>query len=571
MGNRFVPAALLEVQPEEAGCMHGTRTRVLSMFMEWAKNDPMRIFWLAGLAGTGKTSIAVTLSRMLQEEPSVLLGGTFFCSRTANIPELTDARCIFPTLATALSERSTVFEAALTKELNADSRVTLKPATVQITALLQQPLSALASLSRSIVFVIDALDECSDEHEVKKLLLAISTLNCDAKVKFILTSRPETHINTSLPLSSNRNSILRLHTIDTAEVTEDIRIYIDDAFSKSQLAKPWYSDTDIKTLATLSDGLFIFASTIIAYILDVNSVRRRETRLKTVLSAVQESKVAMAPLDAMYEFVLTRASDAAKIEPKELEEMLQVLACILVARVPLSVSALADLLGLESDELQDSLQRLHALVHVPDHADHPGLRTLHASFGDYLFARNRISPSLGNEGLARGSLRVMSERLRFNVCNIQSSYETNPEVKPCGVTLSLEYACIHWIYHAVDLATSTRLNDAIEQLFCPNFLFWLEVMSVLGRISRAAAMLLIATSMVGASAIWTDVVRSLFSEGPARGIVSILPRRPCFCCVLAGSDRAKRRTHLRVGSSFCGERLVDTSTVYWPVHRFDLG
>jgi len=75
IGHRFVPAALHKIQPEEAGCMPGTRVSVLSMFMEWAKNDPMRIFWLAGLAGTGKTSIAVTLCRMLENDRTVTLGG----------------------------------------------------------------------------------------------------------------------------------------------------------------------------------------------------------------------------------------------------------------------------------------------------------------------------------------------------------------------------------------------------------------------------------------------------------------------------------------------------------------
>jgi len=72
--------------------------------------------------------------------------------------------------------------------------------------------------------------------------------------------------------------------------------------------------------------------------------------------------VVMGRLNAMYNFVLTRASDTAEVEPKELEVTLKVLASILAARVPPSVSVLADLLGLEVDELQQSLKRLHALI-----------------------------------------------------------------------------------------------------------------------------------------------------------------------------------------------------------------
>jgi len=36
--------------------MAGTREGVLNKFVAWVKDDPMAIFWLAGMAGTGKTS-----------------------------------------------------------------------------------------------------------------------------------------------------------------------------------------------------------------------------------------------------------------------------------------------------------------------------------------------------------------------------------------------------------------------------------------------------------------------------------------------------------------------------------
>ena len=456
----------------------------------------MRIFWLAGLAGTGKTSIAVTLCRMLQNDGQVVFGGAFFCSRTANAAELTDARNIIPTLATALAIRFPSFASALAAELDSDAHAALKPINAQIDTLLRQPLAGISSVTSPIVFVVDALDECRDENEVKKVLRAISSLNCDTVVKFIFTSRPETHISTSPISSSDRNSIIRLHMIDKEEVTEDIHRYIADAFTKSPLTKPWYSEADMRTLSVLSDGLFIFASTMIVYILKAQSVKGRETRLRTALSAVQNSKVVRGPLDAMYDLVLTRASDTAEIEPKELELTLKVLASILAARVPLSVGALADILGLEVDELQESLQWVHALVHVPENVDQPGLRTLHASFGDYLLAQNHISTSLGNETLAGGTLRFMSQRLHFNVSESRSSYAPNSAFKHGNITLAIEYACMQWIYHIADLVAPHNFDEKIDKLFCPQFLFWLEVMSVLGRVSRAAAMLQLAASTV---------------------------------------------------------------------------
>ena len=479
--------------------MPGTRIRVLSMLMEWAKDDPMRVFWLAGLAGTGKTSVAITLCRMLQNDPSTLLGGAFFCSRTANIMELTDARCILPTLAMALAEHSSSFAVALAKELDIDPRAALKPASVQAVAFLQRPLSALASLGRPIVFVIDGLDECSDEHEVKRLLQAISTLEGSTIVKFILMSRPEMHISTSPISVSDRNSILRLHTIDTVEVTEDIRLYINNSFSQQPLEETWYSDSDVFVLAARADGLFIFASTVISYILSTGSPNWRRARLHKIMSAVTTA-ASLGSLDAMYNFVVTRAASTRETDTEELEETKHVLACILSANVPLSVRSLAELLDYEVMDLRESLRRLQAVIHVPDDYDMPGLRTLHVSFNEYLLERAvdriRIPSSQGDENLARGCLRLMRKQLYFNVSQSHSSYEPNLPATLDIIAHSLRYACMQWVYHIARLSHMPVLEDDIHDVFRPRFLFWLEVMSVLGQVQRAAAMLIIASATV---------------------------------------------------------------------------
>ena len=483
--------------------MLGTRTDVLHKFVKWVRNDPKSIFWLAGMAGTGKTSISVSLCRMLQGDPDVLLAGTFFCSRTVNDEARADVRRILPTLAALLAERSPAFAVELAAELKPSSGgAAYKPASEQIGPLLQRPLTVLASDSRPVVFVIDALDECSNERELSELLKAIATFTSSARVKFILTSRPETHILGS-PISDRaQNEILQLHLIEPLEVTKDISLYIDRTFHQHPLAGSgaWYSDANVRALATLSNGLFIFASTAVAYILDSETEEDRTDRLQTALSAMKDSKVATGPLDDVYELVLTRASNKAKVEPRELAKTHEVLACILAARMPLSVNALAQLLRRKTDVVRASLRRLRAVVHVSDVLDEPNLRTLHASFGDYLFERAalgvRIDRSLGEDALARGCLQLMTARLHFNVAQSRSSYEPNPSVMPDCISLSLEYACLQWIYHTSGLPETWILEVEIQDNFAPRLLFWLEVMSVLGQVRRAPAMLLLAAATV---------------------------------------------------------------------------
>jgi len=507
LGDRFVPEAADDAQPDSAGCMAGTRTRLLFKLVQWAISDPKRVYWLVGMAGTGKSSIALTLCRMLRNEASVVFGGSFFCSRSSSCIAQKDARRIFPTLSRLLADVSPEFATALAAEIDKDARIAFKPVHEQIGPLLRQPLSALAPSSVPIVFVIDALDELTDERELTELLKLISDFQSDVPVKFILTSRPEMHIRDTQITSSENNTIMKLHTIEPAEVQQDIRKYIVGTFAKAAKETNWYTTADVDALAQLSDDLFIFASTALHYILDADHDDIRSARLHQVTLAVVQSIVVTAQLDAVYEMVVTGAFNSVSFDAEEQNQLKLILACIVTSRSLLTVQALADLLNIRLDIVRSSLRRLHAIVHVPEDDYVPGLRTIHLSLDDYLFSRApdriRIPRSLGHGTLAHACLNIIGSELHFNVSRSSSSYESNPRTRPVNITPSLEYACIHWAHHIdivepSDEADSNLLSfDAlIDRKFCPNLLFWLEVLSVLQAVGRAAGLLRIAMSTV---------------------------------------------------------------------------
>jgi len=480
--------------------MSGTRVNVLAKFMAWVKDDPMNIFWLAGMAGTGKTSIALTLCRMLAADPSVVLGGAFFCSRSAGSISRTEVRRVLPTLAIYLAVVSCEFAAALADAVEEDSRVAHKPVGDQIHRLLVKPLAVLASSNHPIVFVIDALDECSNERELAELIRAIVDFRSDTRVKFILTSRPEMYIRGTPISNPGHSSILQLHTISEMEVETDIRRYVVGTLHTVAPNASWYTDNDVEALIRLASGLFIFAATALKYILDQDNDEDRGSRLNKATSLSTNRTAAKTAMDKMYELVLTEACRDDKVDDDERERMQQFVACILAARTPLSVEALADLTTTTTLKLRGSLARLHSLVYLPPIDVEPGLRTLHASFGDYILSRAtahmRIAGSLGDALLYRGCLEVMIKRLHFNVSQCRSSYEPNPAARPDNITLSLEYACLQWIYHVAALPSSLGIDKEIEVVFQPRFLFWLEVVSTLDRVVRGAAMLMFAASTV---------------------------------------------------------------------------
>jgi len=466
------------------------------------------------MAGLGKSSITWTISLRADDDPEIIFGGSFFCSRSTGLAAQRDIRCVIPTLAQLLARQSPEFSVALAAELALDPDVLEQQVEAQVRKLLYKPLGALRGAPRPVLFVIDALDECGgetgnealdncDSHRiVSDVLEALVALFCTEHrlpVKFLVTSRPETHIRDTPVSDEMFSKVLRLHTVDKDEITADIRLYIANQLSSTPRLRSQFTTADYDSLVRVCDGIFIVAATALRYTLD-GGRDRAAVRFRTLLDASKGtlSINAAAPLDRMYSVIL---SDAASTD--ELPALRQALAAILVARMSLSVSALADLLEVTTADILATLSFLHSVIHVPDDDDddEASLRPLHASFGDYLFERApshiRLAESLGHEVLAPACLRLMKRRLYFNIMQAKSSYEPNALTRPDSVTLALEYACLHWIHHVS--AQGTRMDDTISEIFFSRLLAWLEVMSGLGEVSRAAAMMIFAAATVGAA------------------------------------------------------------------------
>ena len=96
------------------GCLKGTRKEVLFQIEQWLMNkQDRRIFWLNGLAGTGKSTIAQTFAEINFADGK--LGASFFCSRDSE--DRSNLQAIFPTLAFQLAYRYPQFRERLLQVL----------------------------------------------------------------------------------------------------------------------------------------------------------------------------------------------------------------------------------------------------------------------------------------------------------------------------------------------------------------------------------------------------------------------------------------------------------------------
>ena len=100
--------------------MKGTRREVLVQIEGWLKDkEDKRVFWLNGLAGTGKSTIAQTFAEMSFADGE--LGASFFCSR--DFEDRSNLRSILPTLAFQLALQYPNFRQELIPVLTASPDV----------------------------------------------------------------------------------------------------------------------------------------------------------------------------------------------------------------------------------------------------------------------------------------------------------------------------------------------------------------------------------------------------------------------------------------------------------------
>ena len=136
------------------GCLRGTRETVLNEIKSWAKDfSKSPVFWLNGLAGTGKSTIAQTVAEHVFADG--LLGASFFCSQ--DFEDRSNLHLIFPTIAFQLAQKYPNFRSHLVSLLQSNPDVVDEPLYGQMERLIVKPLQ---STSIPTVILIDALDEC---------------------------------------------------------------------------------------------------------------------------------------------------------------------------------------------------------------------------------------------------------------------------------------------------------------------------------------------------------------------------------------------------------------------------
>jgi len=483
--------------------MKGTRRDVLFQLEQWLKDkEDKRVFWLNGLAGTGKSTIAQTFAEMCFADGK--LGASFFCSR--DFEERSNLRSIFPTLSFQLALQYPHFRQELLLTLAKNPDVGKESLCSQMEKLIVGPFQAMQAPT---LIIIDALDECQDEEPASALLSVLSRYVDDIPlVKFLITGRPELRIRSGFRLESLRphTEVFKLHEVEPTLVDSDIKLFLKTRFasiaknrSDCSLAEGWPGPHDIDILCKKAAGFFIFASTVAKFV--SSHYHPPDERLALIVSLpLDTSHEAKLGIDLLYTQVLGQAFQDADFHDHEFYSHLKsVVGAVLLIFHPLSIKTLSDLLincGTPT-RMTSSLRTLHSLLLVPDNVDNP-IRIFHKSFPDFLMDPGRctdvrffIDPAVYHNEILLSCLNVMNKRLRRNICSL-GDYTVLSEIKDLltqratHIGDALEYACCFWTKHLVKGSSSSsgvkEVCRAINTFFETGFLFWIEVLVLMGKL-----------------------------------------------------------------------------------------
>ena len=466
--------------------------------MQWAEDTQERyVFWLNGLAGTGKSTIAQTFSEMAAKTGT--LGASFFCSR--DYLDRQELKNIFPTLAYQLACRYPAFRSHIIRVIKQDPSVAQSSLISQLKNLIVDPLS---STNIPCVIVVDALDECVDDQPASAIL---SVLGRHVKqlsfVKFFITGRPEPRIRSGfrLPLLEPLTQIFRLHEVKLSSVDGDIRLYLREELttiakqrSNFDVSDPWPSEKDLVALTKKSSGLFIFAATLARFI--ESEHHDPNERLCLILtpsdSTVHEGQ---AGIDPLYTQVLGLAFSGVK-EAEVFTNFRRVLGAVILAFNPLSREQLAKILNLDPFLITTTLRHLHSVLLVPNE-DSKEIRVFHKSFPDFLQDRDRCSDQkffidspIHHGDLALNCLELL-KKLRPDPCDLPDfvmnrDVPNRSELLDGKVGGGTRYACGYWAMHVWSSPTTgdhaDQLVSSTTEFFNKNVVPWIEVMSLEGRL-----------------------------------------------------------------------------------------
>jgi hypothetical protein len=465
--------------------------------MDWARDDrTSNIYWLCGMAGTGKTTIAYSLCERLKKEGR--LGASYFCSRT--IDESRNIRAVIPSIAYQLASRSATLRSPIVKAVKEDREITSNQIDTQFTHLIRDPICSCPDVRRVLAF--DAFDEFKTLEDACLLLRTLTAFAPNLpSVKLFITSRQEPQIEEVF--KRVKGTPFYLHNVEESLVTGDIKQYLYERRTEIRMMKEldemWWTDEQLQHLLDGAGKLFIYASTVCSF-LETSDAEECRENLEYVLTKHSETATGQyEQLNSLYCQVL----GAIQQDHRRKDLINRVLRIVITALDPLPIQTIARLLKSNTDAVYPALKRLGAVITIPNNKDSESpVIPFHASFPDFLHDYSRSKehtiPELeAHYFMLQLCLDVIqtSQALKQDICNLSNSVHVST-IDPASlesIPSDLKYSCLYWLVHLEHILTLENLKESVASqvmtVFDTHILHWIECMALLGKLGDAVHLL----------------------------------------------------------------------------------
>jgi hypothetical protein len=469
--------------------MKGTRQSILDRIMDWVADSQERngaprgnTLWFYGSPGIGKTALAHSICANIYDREQLV--GAFFCRR--DDPNLSDPRNILPTLIYKLAGIFPAFRAIVANRLRNDLNLTSK--SMRHTLLLDLIRKLSRHPKHTLVFVIDALDECGDDQSRSVLLkVLIEAAEHASWLKIIITSRPEVDIQGFFDAPMRYD----LGTDQEAEV--DLQTFTRSQFnsiaSKWHLPASWPEESLFNRVVSHANGLFIFIKT---FILALKQCDDPKESLEAILK-----DAAGTGMEGLYKLY----SNILKSRPvhSNITGFRRVIGVLLTTAPNRSLcdATIATLAGVPAYLVKKWVDDLSPLLYR-DEGTNGEVRVRHLSISEFFVSDHcdyQVTLEDAHVQLGIACLETMVKQLRFNICKLEDSRLANAQVKNLptlikqNISDALQYSSFYWSNHICFTPNNRdqRVLGSLEKFFEGVYpLFWIEVLSIMGMVPIGA-------------------------------------------------------------------------------------
>jgi len=485
--------------PLSKSCMEGTRTTILQEIENEIKNvDGPNVIWIRGSPGVGKSALAASVANRIVDQKRHVVPFRFDRTQitlTTNALWRTvacDLARLFPSLRQHIAQGNKVHNSSDIDRL--------------FKSLIEVPLSTLDDAiprEELPVIIIDALDECgglrhdaSGKEDFQSLLHTLkrwTQVYHLKKLKLVITSRPEDRIAFSDSISIH--DIPSGHGVKPGDIaSDDIRTFLQSRLDDMKMKPAWIAKA-LDYLVPGAAGIFVWATTVANFL-------EGDPELRFQILESRKGGDDTEGMDDLYSLYATVVRTSFGQNTKEeVQGIVSVMGAMIYARQPLSDDVLLMLPGVKIRG--SNVMRLirQGLTSVIDSG--PILHFHHKSFEDFVLSTSFLQalPELSavqdrshhEHQLAMLCLKALvSSRLHFNMCNLESSTIKNVDIKPTVISTIpplILYSSLFWVDHLIQTPSEEKMMGAVEFVMYEKLLIWLEVMSLMGKAYEASSIL----------------------------------------------------------------------------------